>query len=172
VSRASRLSLAIALLLGLTLAPKLLSAGRLAEPDGARLARDMAGMLAERGFQTRIVPHHLFPYVLARRGGCTLVAANAPANGSLRDRFADAAARVGPTFYHYRSPPIGPFPRFRPVVEEYLQHWAYRLGLVVPRRPVIAIAAAPACRPDRLGWPALRVWPRPIPLGPPRQSPS
>jgi hypothetical protein len=168
VSRAGRLSLALALLLGLTLTPKLLGAGRFAEPDGARLARDMAAMLAARGFQTRVVPHHLFPYVLARRGGCTLVAANAPANGSFRDSFADAAARIGPTLYHYRSERLGGFPRFLPVVEEYLQHWAYRVGLVVPRPPVIAIAAAPACRPGAFGWSALRVWPRPLRLGPSR----
>ncbi|MEA3047677.1 MAG: hypothetical protein QOJ53_2009, partial [Sphingomonadales bacterium] len=65
MSRALRLSLALALLIGLTLAPKLLGAGRMAEPDGARLARDMAAALAAQGFRTALVPHHLFDFVRA-----------------------------------------------------------------------------------------------------------
>jgi hypothetical protein len=161
VSRALRRSALLAVLLGLTLAPKLLGARRVAEPDGARLARDMAAMLRAGGFRTALPTHHLFDYVLARRGRCTMVAANAPASGALRDRFAEEAAAVGPVTYRYRSATARPFPRFLPVAEDYLQRWAYRLGIVVPRPALVAVAASPACRLDGLGWPALEIWPGP-----------
>jgi len=162
VPRRLGVSLALALLLGVTLVPKLVSAGRTAQPDDARLARDMVAMLRAAGFRAIAVPHHLFDYALARKGDCRLMAANAPAAGYLRTRFAEAAGPVGPTLYHYRGPRLGGFPRFRPVVEEYLQHWAYRLGFVVPRTPVIGVAASPGCRPDSLAWSSLRVWPAPF----------
>ncbi|MEA3042208.1 MAG: hypothetical protein QOH47_46 [Sphingomonadales bacterium] len=167
MSRALRLSLALALLIGLTLAPKLLGAGRMAEPDGARLARDMAAALAAQGFRTALVPHHLFDFVRAQKGDCTLVAANAPAGGYLRDRFGEETAGVGPTLYHYRGAPDAAFPRVVPVISEHLQNWSYRVGIVAPRTPVIAIAASPACRPDAIDWSALRIWPMPL-----RASPS
>jgi len=162
VPRALGLSLALAALLAVTLAPKLLSAGRTAQADDSRLARDMVTMLRGQGFRAVAVPHHLFSHALAEKGACRLMAANAPATGYLRTRFAEAAATVGPTLYFYRGPGLGGFPRFRPVVEEYLQHWGYRIGLVVPRAPVIAIAASPGCRPDALPWASLRVWPATI----------
>jgi hypothetical protein len=57
----------------------------------------------------------------------------------------------------------GTFPRFLPVTAEHLQNWAFRFGIVVPRTPVIAIAASPTCRLDSIDWSALRVWPAQLP---------
>jgi hypothetical protein len=162
VSRALRLSVALAVLIGVTLGLKLLAAGRAAEPDGGRLARDMAAALATRGFSTAVVPHHLFDYVVARKGDCALVAANALAAGYLRERFAEEVRGVGPVLYHYRGAPAAAFPRVIPVLSEHLQNWAYQVGIVAPRTPVIAIAASPACRLDSIDWSALRIWPMPL----------
>jgi hypothetical protein len=162
VSRALRSSLALVALIGLTLTPKLAGAGRIAEPDGARLARDMAAALAARGFRTAVVAHHLFDYVVARNGACTLVATNALAGGYLRERFTEETAVVGPTLYHYGGATAAAFPRFVPVVAEHLQNWGYRVGIAAPRTPVIAIAASPACRLDAIDWAALRIWPMPL----------
>jgi hypothetical protein len=163
VSRALRLSVALAALTGLTLGPKLLSAGRAAGPDGARLTRDMAAAFAAHGFRTAVVPHHLFDYVVvARRGACALVAANAQTDGYLRERFAEDAGGIGPILYHYSGAPVPAFPRVVPVVTEHLQNWAYRVGIVAPRTPVIAIAASPACRLDSIDWAAFRIWPMPL----------
>jgi hypothetical protein len=150
-------------LIGLTLTPKLLGAGRSAEPDGARLARDMAAALGAQGFRTALVPHHLFDFVRAQKGACTLIAANAPAGGYLRDRFGEETAAIGPPLYQYRGSTGTAFPRVVPVIAEHLQTWAYRVGIVAPRTPVIAIAAAPACRSEAIDWSALRIWPRPLP---------
>ena len=161
MSRALRLSLAFAVLIGVTMAPKLIGSGRIAEPDGARLARDMAATLAARGFRTVVRAHHLFDYVLARKGDCTLIAANALASGWLGERFAEETAAIGPVSYQYRGATGTDFPRFVPVVAEHLQLWAYRVGIVAPRTPVIAIAASPACRLDAIDWGALRIWPMP-----------
>ena len=163
MSRAFRLSLAFVLLLGATLGVKVLTARRIGHSDDLRLARDMALMLRQDGFRTGVVPHHLFPYVRARKGGCFLVAANAVANGYLRHRFEGAAARIGPTVYNHGSARGPDFPRFLPVVTEHLQNWAFRFGISAPRTPVIAIAASPACRLDAIDWPALRVWAAPLP---------
>jgi hypothetical protein len=162
VSRALRLSVALLALTGLTLAPKLLGAARTAEPDGARLALDMAAALAAQGFRTALVPHHLFDFVRAQKGACTLIAANALAVGHLRDRFVEETAGIGPTLYHYRGATAAAFPRVAPVIAEHLQNWSYRVGIVAPRTPVIAIAASPACRLDSIDWSALRIWPRPL----------
>ena len=161
MSRALRLSLALAALIGLTLTPKLLGSGRIAAPDGARLARDMAATLAAQGFRTALVPHHLFDYVLARKGNCSLLAANIIASGYLRERFAEYAAAIGPTYYHYGDSTGPSFPRFLPVFTEHLQLWAYRAGIVAPRGPVIAIAASPACRLETIDLASLRIWPAP-----------
>jgi hypothetical protein len=161
VSRALRLSLAFAALIGLTAAPKLIGVGRIAEPDGARLARDMGAALAAQGFRTAVVAYHLFDYVLARKGDCTLVAANMDAAGSLRERFAEETARIGPVLYHYGDATGPDFPRLAPAVAEHLQIWAYRIGIVAGRAPVIAIAASPGCRPGAIDWTSLRIWPAP-----------
>lgn len=163
VSRAFRLSLAFILLLGLTLGVKSVTADRIAHADDMRMARDMAAMLQRDGFRVAVVPHHLFPFVRAEKEGCTLVAANAVANGVFRRRFESAAARIGPTSYNHGSALGGAFPRFLPVTAEHLQNWAFRFGIVAPRTPVIAIAASPTCRLDSINWPALRVWPAQLP---------
>lgn len=162
MSRALRLSLAFAALSGLTLTPKLLGAARMAEPDGARLARDMAAALAAQGFRTSIVPHHLFDFVRAQKGACTLVAANALAGGYMHERFGQVTAGIGPARYHYDGATGASFPRVGPVVAEHFQNWGYRIGVVAPRIPVIAIAASPACRPEAIDWSALRIWPMPL----------
>lgn len=162
MSRARRLSLALVLLTGLTLTPKLLGAARMAEPDGARLARDMAAVLTAQGFRTALVQHRLFDFVRAERGACTLVAANALASGYLQERFGELTAGVGPTQYHYGETTAAAFPRVYPVLAEHLQNWAYLVGIVAPRTPVIAIAASPACRREAIDWSALRIWPMPL----------
>ncbi|TMJ20345.1 MAG: hypothetical protein E6G92_11535 [Alphaproteobacteria bacterium] len=163
MSRALRLSLVFAVLIGLTITPKLIGVGRIGEPDAARLARDMAAALTARGFRTAVVAHHLFDHVVARRGSCTLVATNALTQGYLRERFTEETAAIGPTYYHYRGATGPSFPRFIPVVSERLQNWANRVGIAVPRAPVIAIAASPACRLDTVDWAAFRIWPMPQP---------
>jgi hypothetical protein len=162
VSRALRLSVAIALLTGLTLGPKLVGAGRVAAPDSAGLARDMAAALAGRGYRTAIVPHHLFDFVIARKEDCLLVAANAETDGYLHQRFAQEMAGIGPIHYHYDGALAPAFPRIFPVLGEHIQNWGYRIGIVAPRRPVIAIAASPACRLDAIDWAAFRIWPMPL----------
>ena len=162
VSRAFRLSLAFILLLGLTLGVKIFTADRIAHPDDMRLARDMAAMLQSDGFRVAVVPHHLFPFVRAEKEGCTLIAANAVASGVFRRRFESAAAPVGPTSYNHGSALGAAFPRYLPVVAEHLQNWAYRFGIIAPRKPVIAIAATPACRLDSIAWSTLLVWPVPL----------
>jgi len=160
VSRALRLSIALALLVGVTLGLKLSAAARTAEPDGARLAHEMSAALAAQGFSTAVVPHHLFDYVIARKGNCTLAATNAIASGYLRERFAEEVRGIGPVAYHYGDGPPAAFPRFIPVLTEHLQNWAYQIGIVGPRVPVIGIAASPACRLDTMDWAAFRIWPR------------
>lgn len=161
MSRAFRLSLAFAALIALTATPKLIGAERIAEPDGARLARDMAAALAAQGFRTAIVPHHLFDYVLARKGGCTLAATNMNAAGYLRERFAEETAAIGPLSYHYGDATGPDFPRLVPALAEHLQVWAYRIGIATAHAPVIAIAASPACRPGAIDWTSLQIWPAP-----------
>ena len=169
VSRAFRLSLAFTLLFGLTLGLKIATASRLAHADEVRLARDMSAMLEMDGYRVTIVAHHLFAIVRAEKDGCTLVAANAVANGYLRRRFESAAERIGPTSYNHGSARGTGFPRFLPVAAEHLQNWAYRFGIVAPRTPVIAIAATPACRLESIAWSTLQVWPAPLPRPDARQ---
>ena len=121
---------------------------------------NLAAMLAAQGYQVEIRPlNRIFEYVVARQEGCRLVATALQDDGYYRDRFEAAFARFGPTRYYYRSNHGGGYPRVTPILEDHLQRWSFRFGIVAPRPAVIAVAASSACRVQTTPWASLRIWP-------------
>lgn len=163
MSRALRFSLIVAALLLVSLTPKFLAGNTVLLPDISALQSQMAGRLRAGGLVRLPAVSPRAAAIRAGRGACRMMALNMEPEGHLTTWFSDRAATIGPATYHYRGVPSREFPRFWPPIEAFVQQAGFRLGLNIPRAPVIAVAATPACRAYPIDWSGLQLRGRRLP---------
>ena len=125
-----------------------------AEPrvDSERFGAAIVVRLHAAGFEAWPdgVGRHL--RLMARRGACRLKAREFPPHGTLQDAYVELGHAVGPTRYAYRSAWLAAPPKMRPLLDYYVQRELARIGIDVPRRPIVAVAVGTACTAVRASW--------------------
>lgn len=158
VSRALRFSLLLAFLLLLSATPKFVAGNSVLRPDHAGLRVALANRLRAQGFAQLPARSAREAFIRAQRGKCRLVAMNIEPEGHLVTWFIANSAKFGPARFHYAGRDSQSFPRLWPPVASFFQQAAFRAGLNLPREPVIAVAADPACANARVDWSGLQMW--------------
>jgi hypothetical protein len=152
--------LGLAALLVLTLALKVTATTPQDEGDRHLIAATMADMLADRGFAVRTEARPISMLVSARKNACRMTVREYPPEGTFAATIADQARAIGPVHFAYRGKLLAEPPKVRPLMANYMRRVEQRLGMVPPREPVIAIAAAPVCDVAALPWSRLASLPR------------
>lgn len=146
MQRGVRFGIGLAALVAVTLGLKLaLFTPTYARPDDARLERQLLAAFRAEGFSTgreAMLGRHA---IRASRGECELLVARIDSRGHGRDRFALAAAGLGPVEYLYRGKATRDFPRFRPLIEEQLWRFTQAVRGEFAMHPILAIAGTGAC---------------------------
>jgi hypothetical protein len=149
-----RHNLVLAVLLVVTLGLKLVASAHSPAEDPAVAAGAVQRMLAQQGFASRVVEIDRSPkvYVAASRGECRIVAGDYPPHSTFRDVYAQLARDVGPVRFAYRGVLRDDEPKVFGLLDYFRWRELRRAGFAVVRRPIVAVAASPACRADGLPW--------------------
>jgi hypothetical protein len=143
--RSSLASAGFGALLLLSLGGKLAAQARSAQADDALFVRTAATSLTKAGLATSLVKGRLGLIVYGRRGGCTLMLRDTIEGATYSEGYRQAAAGIGPVAYLYRGVRYSSPPEFRPLADYYAWRGLGKIGVGVPRRPLIAIAATAGC---------------------------
>lgn len=157
-SRRFRLILAASLLL--TLGVKLLWTRDAPAPDGALFVTKVEETLRAQGFRTERVVRRFGTLVRGARGGCRLMVGDYPANGMFAEPLEAESRGIGAMRFVWRGEASAQAPKLRPLLEFYAKRELGRLGFHPERRPILAVAANPACDRMAVDWTALATLPR------------
>lgn len=114
-------------------------------------------LLAAHGFVSKV---ERYGPVTGHKGACRVLLGDYSPYGTFDALFREVAAPVGPLRFAYRGTLSASPPKLMPLMEFYLWREAGRIGIAVPRHPVSAIAASPACAAEQLDMRALASLPR------------
>lgn len=146
-----RIELAFAALLVLTVASKTVARAPV-EADPVLFGAATSGMLAAEGFVVTREDRPIGVVVQAVRGSCRMRVREYPADGTFTATFAQQGSGIGPLRFVFRGQIYDEVPKVRPLIEYYGRRAVQRLGLAVPRAPILAIAASPGCDVTVLPW--------------------
>lgn len=153
-----RLALAIALLL--TLGVKLLWTRDAPAPDEALFVAKAEETLRAQGFRTERIVRRFGTVVRGDRGACRLMIGEHPASGAMAEALAVESRGIGALRFIWRGETSAQAPRLLPLFEFYVKRELGRLGFHPARRPILAVAANPACDGIRVDWAPLATLPR------------
>ncbi len=120
--------------------------------DKPRFTAALATHLRPAGFAVRLEGMDGSPRLIAARGECRVKAREYPPHGTQRDALVELGRAIGPTRYVYRGEWSETPPKLRPLLAFYVTRELARVGLDVSRRPIVAVAIAPACPPLSASW--------------------
>ncbi|HEX4738280.1 MAG TPA: hypothetical protein VH331_12035 [Allosphingosinicella sp.] len=143
--RSSVASAGFAALLLLSLGGKIAAQAHAAEPDDVLFVRTAVALMARARLTTSLAEGHLGTIVYGRRGRCVLMVRDTVEGATYAEGYRQAAAKIGPVTYLYRGNRYSSPPGFRPLADHYLWRGLGKLGVAVPRRPLVAMAATPGC---------------------------
>ena len=146
----ARIALATALLLSLCV--KAAWAREAPSIDSAVFTARAETVLSESGFEVRRDRHRFGTVVRGRLGACTVLVADYPPHGTLRQVIAIAARDVAPLRYAWRGGVSDDAPKLLPLLDFYVWREAGRLGLSPARHPIAAVAMSPDCPASRIDW--------------------
>ncbi|MCP5395614.1 MAG: hypothetical protein H6918_02580 [Sphingomonadaceae bacterium] len=151
--RSARLSLLIALLALVTLAPKTIAYGVQAKPDKAGLYAQVERRLTGRGLAFRHVDHPFLAHLRIEGEGCRALLAELDPNGTTVARLGVEARDIGPGAILYRGKRVKRIPPILPAIKARLQRDLALYGIETERDPVLWLAQTPGCRlePEELG---------------------
>lgn len=140
-----RWSRALSAGLALTAAALAIKAAALGRPepidDRAVYLRTLGHRLAAHGFAVT----RNDDYVVARRGACRLKARNLPPGGNEALAYAQLGAGFGPSRYAWRGAWRAAPPKIAPLLLFFTQRELARIGVVMERPAISAVAAGPGC---------------------------
>lgn len=138
-------ALLVALLVAVTLAPKMWLEGRSAHIDIARLDADISARMQASGFRTAIDLETPGTAVRGRRGDCRIIVRNADRARELASVFRLDAAGYGQVLYGYRGEWGTRLPSWPSLAPRFVQEAAKRVGVDVSRPAVLAVALSRRC---------------------------
>lgn len=148
------------LLLALTLAGKGLTNRPAFGSDEAPFVKSAMALLREEGFTVRPERRPRGMVVYGRKGDCTMMVRDYSPYGTLANIYASAGQAIGPLHYVYRGAIYERAPKLVPMMEFYLHRELARVGLAVPRAPILAVAAKPNCVLSSVRWSEIAMLPR------------
>jgi len=160
VKFSGRFRLILAAVLLLTLGVKLLWTRDAPGPDDALFAAKAEETLRAQGFRTERVVRRFATIVHGARGGCRLMVGDYPPNGMFAEPLEVESRGIGTMRFVWRGEAGAQAPKLLPLLEYYAKRELGRLGFHPPRRPILAVAANPACAGLALDWTALATLPR------------
>lgn len=137
--------LTAALLVAVSVSPKIWLQRHSAEVDADRLNLDIAHRLTAIGFQASIDRSLSVPAVRAARAGCRVLARNGDRERELRDVFALEGSGYGALAIGYRGTWTARPAGARAVLERFAQNGMARVGFDFARPAVIALAQSGSC---------------------------
>ncbi len=155
-----RLRLAVAAALALTLGAKAAWTREAPPPDTELFNARAEALLRGAGFRTGRVVRPFSAVVFGRRGGCTLMVADYPPQGTFAEPIALLGRSVGPMAYHWRGRIAQAPPRLGPLASFYLGRELRRIGFDPPRHPLLALAGSAGCDLAAIDWTPLTALPR------------
>jgi hypothetical protein len=160
VKFSGRARAALAAVLLLTLGVKLLWTRDAPAPDHALFVVTAEAILQGQGFRTGRIVKRFGTIVRGERDACRLTVADYPADGTLAEPLEAESRGIGPLRFVWAGEASLRAPKLRPLAEFYLKRELGRLGFHPARRPIIAVAANPACAGIALDWTPLTTLPR------------
>ena len=160
MSSSRAISLGFGALLALSLGAKLALARAEPAPDQRLLADRATAFLKANGFAAAHAQRPLGVAIYATKGACRLAIREYDAHGTFAESHKIVARRIGPLHYVYRNRLSERAPKLLPLTEYFVGREARRVGLPVPRAPILAVAATPACPLAELDWSPLATLPR------------
>ena len=156
-------SILFGLLLTASLGLKLMSNRADGEMDLRSTAQAMAAELGTEGFAARVEQRGSQFVVLAGREDCRMVARDYTPYGTMREVWEEKTRHVGAMRYVWRGEMSAEPPKVGPLFALYLQRELFRVGVQMPRSPVIALAASASCALPAGLWREAEIWLRPLP---------
>jgi hypothetical protein len=153
-------SLLLGVVLALSLSGKLLASRAEPAADEALFAESVATFLKRQGLVTRSERRPMGMMVVGERGDCRLTVREAEPHGTYANVLARMARRIGPLAYVYRGTVTRELPKIAPLADYFVGRELRRIHVPVPRAPILAVAAAPACNIMRWRWQELATLPR------------
>jgi hypothetical protein len=160
VRRALVISFIFLVAAGLTLGPKFRDHSYVTRGNVEQLHRDLAALLAQRGFRTRIddsVP--IMQFVVAERGGCRLSVTNGVAGGSNLAPFVQFSQIKGKLHIYDDGRWKEELPQSSMLANRLLQRFAGQMGLIYEFRPALMIIAGESCSLAGIPWSNVRLRP-------------
>lgn len=147
--------------LAVTIAPKAMLTRFHASEDFARLDRDLARRLVDRGFSVmRREEYARPPTFYARRPDCRLVIRHATEPAGMDRKYRQNARATGPMHYRIGAERFDAPPLLSLWIADKLHHARVRLGIGGPRAPALAVAMSADCPPDALPTDDLLIYPQ------------
>ena len=154
------ISLGFAALLALSLTGKLALARAEPPPDEGLFAARTAALLESSGFAASSERRPLGMAVYGARGDCRLMVREYDPHGTFAESHAQVARRVGRLGFVYRGTISDRAPKLMPLTEYFVGRELRRIGLPVPRAPILAVSATDGCALDGVRWDELSTLPR------------
>ena len=129
-------------------------------PDEGLFATRAAALLESSGFAASSERRPLGMAVYGTRGNCRLMVREYDAHGTFAQSHAQVARRVGPLRFVYRGTISDHAPKLMPLTEYFVARELRRIGLPVPRAPILAVSATDGCSLDAVRWDELSTLPR------------
>ncbi len=145
-------SLTAAALLALTLSPKLVAAETPQRRDNKVFVRDITRLLADAGFQTRSERRPLGVAVFGTRPGCAIMIRESVPHGTYLNVLEQLARPYGRLRFIYRGRISETAPKALPLLDFYIFRELGRIGIRIPRAPILAVAAKPDCDVGGIPW--------------------
>jgi hypothetical protein len=144
-------SLALGGLLALSLGGKLLANGPAPEADQLLFAGRTQALLQAQGYEAVQDRRPFGILVYGEKKGCRAMIADYTPYGTLADAIALRAAPIGPLRFAWRGSAYDEAPKLLPLGQFYLRREAVRIGVAIPRSPIVAMALSPGCAAPDLG---------------------
>ena len=116
------------------------------------LTRQITQMLRRSGFATAVHREPEEVDVVGRRGACRVWIADLDPDGAQLAFYRLQSRAYGPLRFAYRGALGAEPPGLGAFLAVKLPRAASRIGIAIPRQPVLAVAAGPACSLDRIDW--------------------
>jgi hypothetical protein len=108
------------------------------------------------GLSVRIQPDPPLGKIVFGNGPrCRMWARNFEPYGNSLSYFQEQATGVGPLKFVYNNQVYSRAPKLEPLLRFYVSRELARAGLAAYRRPIIAVAASPACDLQAISWEGL-----------------
>jgi len=149
-SRSGRIALAAALLA--TLGAKAVWTREAAAPDADFFNARAEALLRGQGYSVARDQRPFATLLFASHGGCRLLVAEYPPNGTLAEALTVNGRRIGPVHYIWRGETYATAPKLVPLLEFYLQRELQRIGFAPARQPILFVSAAQDCPAPAIDW--------------------